>query len=97
MWSRGSKRRPPIPPRGPGRYWGQRVVRPGQHPAGAQAGQAGQRAANPAWRRLRQRIRAVWRWVIVRTVRGWLGGRSRPVEVQAELAEVRQFPQSRWP
>jgi len=95
MWSRGSKRRRPTPPRGPGRYWSQRKAGPGHHPAGAQAAEAKPGTGSPAWRRLRQRIRALWRWVIVRTVRGWLGGRSRTTEVTTDLAEVKQFPLSR--
>lgn len=95
MWSRGSKRRPPTPPRGQGRYWGQRVGKQGQYPGGAQAAPGTPRTGSPAWRRLRQRIRALWRWVIVRTVRGWLGGRPR-AEESTELAQVKQFPQGRW-
>ncbi|HLN65564.1 MAG TPA: hypothetical protein VK464_28905 [Symbiobacteriaceae bacterium] len=52
--------------------------------------------ARLAWRKLRQRFRALWRWVIVRSVRGWFGGRGARPEVGAELGEVKQFPPSRW-
>lgn len=41
-------------------------------------------------------MRALWRWGVVRTVREWLGGRSR-TETGGELGEIKQFPQSRWP
>jgi hypothetical protein len=100
MWSGGSNRRPPNPPRGAGRY--SRAVgtarrRHPQVPAGAVRTA---RAGWPVWRRLRQRVRALWRWVIVRAVRGWTGRwNSRHVRLDpaAQPCEVKQFPRSsRW-
>lgn len=99
MWSKGSRRRPPNLPRGVGRQ-----ARP---PGGGMKGYsqgapvAAPEKPRPGWpvlRRLRQRLRALWRWMIVRTVRGWFGGRSARVESSAPGGEVKQFPSSsRWP
>lgn len=95
MWSGGSRRRPPNPPRGSARTRKQGAAKPGAFPARGRAVQAKPTAGMTAWRRMRQRLRAIWRWVVVRTVRSWFSGKPRP-ELGAELGEVKQFPQGRW-
>jgi hypothetical protein len=101
MRSGGSNQRPPNPPRGPGGYWTPGVGRMRQPQPRKRSVNAAAKAGWPLWRRLRQRIRATWRWVIIRTVRGltarWGSREDRP-DAGAQSCEVKPFPQSsRWP
>ena len=99
MWTRGSGRRPPKPPRGPG---GRPAIpridlgRPATRVQ--QVSVAETRAASPLWRKWRRRIKAVWRWMVVRTIRGWMGrfaGRPERPESPAQQGAIRQFPNGR--
>jgi len=85
MRSGGSNRRPPFPNRlAGGLRAGDRVRRDRKAAAGWSP-----------WRRLRQRIRSLWRWTILRQARtwlpDWLPGGGRPLGG----GEVRHFPTSR--
>jgi hypothetical protein len=96
MWSRSSKRRPPRPPKGTG--WtggasqkGRQVKKtPTRGPiARVHLGKTGV----SLWRKMRQRVRALWRWMVIRTVRTWstqLFGRS---ETGGGDGDIRRFPQ----
>lgn len=100
MWSKGSRRRPPNPPRVSGRQ--ARPSGSGMKAYAQGAATVAPEKPRPGWpvlRRLRQRLRALWRWMIVRTVRSWFGGRSARAESSAPGGEVKQFPtsSSRWP
>ncbi|HEY3364018.1 MAG TPA: hypothetical protein VGK74_03045 [Symbiobacteriaceae bacterium] len=56
-------------------------------------------ARTSLWRKLRQQVRATWRWFIVRTVRHWFNRADNRVPdpaLSATLGDVRQFPGSRW-
>lgn len=100
MWSGGSNRRPPNARarRGNGRNFTRSATRPGYYPVATQAAPVKPRTRWPALRKLRQRVRALWRWVVVRAVRGWLGSRQPRSGSPAEaVGEVKQFPHSRWP
>jgi hypothetical protein len=94
MWSGGNRRRPPTPPRGAGRYTSQ--TRIGARPAGVRVARGRSAGGQSVWRRLRQRIRALWRWGVVRTVRHWFGSATVRSEFGGDAGEVKQFPQSRW-
>lgn len=97
MWSRGT-RRPPRPPK--------RFRRSKSSPAQKQrhwvreASSPAPRSSASVWRRLRHRLRVLWRWVVVRNWRHLamqLAGKPEPVEYgsSASLGDVRQFPNGR--
>lgn len=99
MWSRGSGRRPPRPPRGSGGRPGVPRIDPRRLQARVvQAPAAEDGRVAPVWRRLRRHVKALWRWVVVRTLRGWahrLWGRAERPEPPTQPGAVRQFPHGR--
>ncbi len=99
MASGGSGKRPPRFPHGPN---GQNVRGAEQRPRSGQAQanrhKASAQAGDIFWRRLRQRIRAVWRWMVVRTVRSLTSrwkGKVDGVDHTTFGGDVRQFPGSK--
>ena len=97
MWSRGT-RRSPRPPRKFRRSTGASGLKQ-RHSVREAAVPAARPSAN-GWRRLRHRLRVLWRWVVVRTLRHWamhLVGKPDPSDdgSSASWGEVRQFPHGR--
>lgn len=94
MWSGGSGRRPPLPPRRrAGAHYGVADIRKrGPHQRVSHAPRVSGRLTGSIWRKVRQRLRALWRWVVIRTVRSWFGNRGDRLEVPGQEGDVRQFP-----
>lgn len=102
MWSGGSGGRPPYPPKGVRRYTGAyNMGRNRKPPLPVRTAQAPVvRKPRPSvWRKVRQQLRALWRWMVVRTVRSWATrlGKRPPARGEAgQPCDVRQFPSSKW-
>lgn len=103
MWSGGSGGRPPYPPKGARRYTGAynmgRYGQPRPQVRTAQQAAVVRKPRPSLWRKVRQQVRALWRWMVVRTVRGWatrLGKRPPTGQNGGQSCDVRQFPTSKW-
>jgi len=97
MASGGSGKRPPRSHHRPNSHNLRGVdqrARQGQGKAKRQK-VAGAQTGDIFWRRLRQRIRSLWRWMVVRTVRSlanrW-NGRVEGINQPGAGGDVRQFP-----
>lgn len=97
IWSGGPKGRPPHASRWIARQAGGYNIGRKQPPIarGTQPVAGPKREGSPQWRRLRQRVRALWRWGIIRAVRavtGRFGARLLGEELPTTPGEVRRFP-----
>lgn len=97
MASGGSGKRPPrspYRPQGHNRRGSDQRPHPGHAPAKRHKS-AGAQAGDIFWRRLRQRIRALWRWMVIRTLRSLTNrwkGKVEGIDQASTGGDVRQFP-----
>jgi len=100
MASGGSGKRPPRSPHRPHGHnlrGADHRSRPGNVPAQRHRA-AETQGGDIFWRRLRQRIRALWRWMVVRTWRSMTSrwnGRAEGIDQTSVGGDVRQFPGSK--
>lgn len=99
MWSRGT-RRPPRPPHKSRRSKGSPAANQRQITRESSGAAAVQHAPSSTWRRLRHRLRVLWRWVVVRNLRHMamhLAGRPDLEDYgpNPSMGDVRQFPNGR--
>jgi hypothetical protein len=97
MASGGSGKRPPrtpIRPNGHNLRGAEHRPRPGKAPSKPPKA-TGASAGGIFWRRLRQRVRSLWRWMVVRNVRtlvNRLTGNAEGIRQTNSGGDVRQFP-----